>query len=46
MSKKLEVGFTATAKIKRSEFGLGFGLPVVTPDLVDLRISAAFRRAE
>lgn len=46
MSKKLEVGFTATAKIKRSEFGLGFGLPVVTPDQVDLRIFAAFRRAE
>ena len=46
MSKKLEVGFTATAQIKRSEFGLGFGVPSVTPDYVDLRIAAAFRRAD
>lgn len=46
MSKKLEVGFTGTARIKRSEFGLGYGLPDVTPDDVDLRISAAFRHAD
>ena len=46
MSKKLEVGFTATAQLKRSEFGLGFGVPAVTPDHVDLRIAAAFRRAD
>lgn len=46
MSKKLEVGFSGTAQIKRSEFGLGFGLPAVTPDNVELRISAAFRHAD
>ncbi len=46
MSKKLEVGFSATAQINRSEFGLGFGVPAVTPDRIDLRIAAAFRRAE
>jgi polyisoprenoid-binding protein YceI len=46
MSKKREVGFSATAQIKRSEFGLGYGVPAITPDRVDLRISAAFRRAE
>lgn len=46
MSKKLEAGFTGTARIKRSEFGLGYGLPVVTPDEVELRISAAFSRAD
>ena len=46
MSKKLEVGFTATTQIKRSEFGLGYGVPAVTPDNVELRISAAFRHAE
>ena len=46
MSKKPEVGFSATAQIKRSEFGLGYGVPGVTPDRVDLRISAAFRRAD
>lgn len=44
MSKKLEAGFTATAQIKRSEFGLGYGVPIVS-DLVDLRIAAAFRKA-
>ena len=46
MSKKLEVGFTAVARINRSQFGLGYGLPVVTPDQVELRISAAFSRAQ
>lgn len=46
MSKKLEVGCSATAQINRSEFGLGFGVPAVTPDRIDLRIAAAFRRAE
>ena len=46
MSKKLNVGFFATGQITRSEFGLGYGVPEVTPDLVDLRISAAFIGAE
>lgn len=46
MSKTLEVGFSATTQIKRSEFSLGYGVPGVTPDQVDLRIAAAFKRAE
>lgn len=46
MSKELNVGFTATTQIKRSEFGLGYGVPAVTPDRVDLRISAAFIRTD
>jgi len=40
-SKKLEVGFTATAKFKRSDFGLGFAAPAVS-DNVDLEIVVAF----
>lgn len=43
MGKKLNVGFTATTSIKRSDFGLGYALPVV-PDPVELRIAAAFER--
>lgn len=43
MSKKLQVGFSATTRIKRSDFGLGYALPMV-PDEVDLRIAAAFER--
>ena len=37
------VGFEATAKIKRSDFGLGYALPVVGDD-VDLKITAAFEK--
>jgi len=43
MDKKLNVGFTATTSIKRSDFGLGYALPVI-PDRVELRIAAAFER--
>jgi len=43
MSKKLNVGFSATTTIKRSDFGLGYALPAI-PDQVDLRIAAAFER--
>jgi polyisoprenoid-binding protein YceI len=46
MSKRLDVGFSATGQFARSQFGLGYGLPGVTPDQVDLRIAAAFTRAE
>lgn len=35
------LGFTATGKIMRSQFGIGFGIPVVS-DEVALEISAAF----
>jgi len=41
MSKKLNVGFRATGKIKRSDFGVGAYTPVVG-DEVDLTINAAF----
>ena len=41
MSKAPTVGFSATAKLKRSEFGLGRVVPVVGDD-VDLKITAAF----
>lgn len=41
MNKKLNFGFRGTAQIKRSDFGLGFALPVVA-DTVDLQINAAF----
>lgn len=40
---KENVGFKATATIKRSEFGLGFGVPAVG-DEVTLNIAAAFQK--
>lgn len=43
MSKKETVGFHATATIKRSQFGIGFGIPLVSDD-VRLDISAAFEK--
>lgn len=44
MSKKLSVGFVATAPIQRSQWGMRYGLPGVG-DRVDLRIIGAFERA-
>jgi polyisoprenoid-binding protein YceI len=44
MGGKENVGFTATGTIKRSEFGVGFGIPMVS-DEVQLRIEAAFQKA-
>lgn len=41
MSKKLNVGFSGTATIKRSDFGLGMAVPIVSDETV-LRINAAF----
>ncbi|WP_428031240.1 YceI family protein [Ancylobacter sp.] len=41
MTKKETIGFTATADIMRSEFGMGFGVPVVS-DEVALDIVGAF----
>lgn len=43
MGGKENVGFHATATIMRSEFGLGFGVPVVG-DAVKLDIAAAFQK--
>ncbi len=43
-SKKATIGFTATATIKRSDFGMTFFLPALG-DTVDLHINAAFEKA-
>ncbi|WP_156839436.1 YceI family protein [Novosphingobium aquimarinum] len=39
------VGFEATASIMRSDFGLGFAVPLVS-DTVELKIAAAFTKSE
>ena len=41
MGRKTNVGFSATTKIKRSDFGISYGIPVVS-DEVALTINAAF----
>ena len=43
MGGKDNVGFHATGAIKRSEFGIGFGVPIVS-DEVKLDIAAAFQK--
>lgn len=43
MGGKENVGFEAEATIKRSDFGLGFAVPLVS-DEVDLKIAAAFQK--
>ena len=43
MGGKENVGFHATATIKRSEFGIGFGVPIIS-DAVKLDIAAAFQK--
>ncbi len=43
-SKKETVGFHATTTIKRSEFGVSYGIPIVS-DAVSLDISVAFEKA-
>ncbi len=40
---KLTLGFEGTATIKRSEFGIGFGIPMVS-DEVELQITTAFEK--
>jgi len=37
------LGFSGTGSIKRSDFGLGYGIPMVG-DNVDLQIEAAFMK--
>lgn len=44
MNKQENVGFTASATLKRSEFGLGYGVPVVS-DEVKLTLVGAFAKA-
>jgi polyisoprenoid-binding protein YceI len=43
MNKKQTVGFSATAKLKRSDWGLGYAVPAVS-DEVTLEITAAFEK--
>jgi polyisoprenoid-binding protein YceI len=43
MGGKENVGFRATGTIMRSQFGLGFGVPLVG-DEVKLEIAAAFEK--
>jgi len=43
INKKETVGFSAQAIIKRSDFGLGYAVPVVG-DTVELKIAAAFEK--
>lgn len=43
-NKKETVGFEAETKIKRSDFGVKYGIPMV-PDEVELKISVAFEKA-
>lgn len=43
MGGKENIGFRATGVIKRSEYGLGFAVPIVS-DEVKLEIAAAFRK--
>lgn len=43
MNKKQTVGFSATATLKRSDFGLGYAVPAVS-DEVKLEITAAFEK--
>jgi polyisoprenoid-binding protein YceI len=42
-NKKQTVGFSATAKLKRSDYGLGYAAPAVS-DEVKLEITAAFEK--
>ena len=43
MGGKENVGFSATTAIKRSDFGMGYGVPVVG-DEIELKIVAAFQK--
>ncbi|PXA99583.1 hypothetical protein DMC47_02670 [Nostoc sp. 3335mG] len=43
MSKKQTVGFAATTRINRSEFNVGYAVPMVS-DAVDLTITVAFEK--
>ena len=44
MSQARTIGFSATAQLRRSDFGLGYAVPAVS-DIVQLQITAAFERA-
>ncbi|SCW91330.1 Polyisoprenoid-binding protein YceI [Sphingobium faniae] len=43
MSKKENIGFNATTTVKRSDFGMTYGVPMVG-DTIELKIIAAFEK--
>lgn len=43
MTKRLNIGFQGRASIKRSEFGIGYAIPLIS-DRVELDIAAAFEQ--
>ena len=43
MNKKENIGFVATSSIKRSDFNMGYGVPMVG-DRIELKIIAAFEK--
>jgi polyisoprenoid-binding protein YceI len=45
MNKRLNIGFKGRATINRSDFGIGFGIPMVS-DRVEFDLTAAFEKAE
>ena len=45
MNQRETVGFEGTSMIKRSDFGIDFGIPVVS-DEVELNLTAAFEKAQ
>lgn len=45
MMGKRTIGFDATTTVKRSDFGVSYGIPMV-PDAVPLQISVAFEKPE
>ena len=42
-NKKASIGFEAEGKIRRSDFGIAYGIPAVS-DEVELEIHAAFEK--
>ena len=45
MNQRETIGFEGTSMIKRSDFGIDFGIPVVS-DEVELNLTAAFEKAQ
>lgn len=45
MNQRLNIGFRGKTAIKRSDFGIAYGIPMVS-DRVELDIAAAFEKAE
>lgn len=43
MTKRLNIGFKGTTAIKRSDYGIGYGIPLVS-DRVEIELTAAFEK--